>query len=235
MDIENTLEPDYFKKKVENTSDSFSDFLIQVGKTYLGQPISEKEFKIIVDTIIETLDIDKADVVMDLGCGNGLMTKEVAKKSDYIFAFDLSEELLSVASKYHRQPNIEYIQKNILDIDYAQYNVTKLYMYGVIQNLEHKSIRELLEKISSNKDTFILYIADIPDQEKILDFYHTTERRDFLFRSLIENKKSHLGTWWYQEHLKHICDDLGLSIEIKNQNPLLHTAHYRFDVVISKN
>ncbi len=234
MDIENTANSNFYKKNIRNTSNDFSSFLIQVGKTYLGKPITKDEYKNIIKIIVNNLSINNKDDILDLGCGNGLMTNDIAKYAKHVTGFDLNEDLLTIAIENHQRDNIDYLQSNIMDIDFTQYSATKFYMYGVIQNIEYKILREFLQNILNTKKSFTLFIADIPDQARILNFYHTKERRDFLFKELIENKKSHLGNWWYKEHIIQICEDLDLAIEIRDQNPLLHTSHYRFDLVIKK-
>lgn len=234
MPVEDTSKASYYKNRLETTSNDFDGFLKQVGKTYLGEPILESEFKIIINSIIETLDVTKEDELLDLGCANGLLTNEVAKKAKSVTGFDLNQDLLTVANECHKRDNINYILSDIKDIDFHQYSAKKLYMFGVVQYFEHKMLRELLQKMLDQMGSFTLFIGDMLDQEKKLNFYHTKERKKFLFTELIENKKNHLGYWWYRKHIVQLCEDLGLKIEIKDHDPLLCTSHYRFDVLISK-
>ncbi len=234
MQVEDTSKASYYKNRVDSTSNDFNGFLQQVGRTYLGEPISESEFKIIVNLIIETLDVAKEDVLLDLGCANGLLTNEVAKYAKFVTGFDINQDLLSVANENHKRNNINYILSDIMDIDFRKYNAKKLYMFAVVQYLEHKMLKELLQKMSNQMESFTLFIGDMLDQEKKLNFYHTKERKKFLFTELIENKKYHLGYWWHREHIVQLCEDLDLNVEIKDQNPDFQTSKYRFDVLISK-
>ncbi len=234
MEIEDSTKASYYKNRIKNTSNDLNSFLEQVGRTYLGKAISESEFKITSDTIVEMLCITNEDEIFDLGCANGLITYKVAKYAKNVTGFDLNEDLLTIAIKNHRRYNINYKHSDIMDIDFTKYSARKFYMHAVLQYFEYKMLRILLQKMLKLNGSFILYIADIPDQEKLLSFYDTRDRRDFLFRELIENKKSHLGNWWYKEHIIHICETLNLSVDIKDQNPNLQTAYYRFDAVIYK-
>jgi len=234
MYFDDSSKASFYKNKIESTSNDLNGFLKQVGRTYLGKPMTESEFKIIINSIIEILHITNEDKILDLGCANGLITNEIAKYAKYVTGFDINQDLLTVANKHHKKNNIDYIQNNIMDIDFSQYDAKKFYMLAILQYFEYNMLRELLQKISDQKESFILLIAEIPDQEKLLSFYDTKERRKFLFTELIEKKNSHIGNWWYKEHIIQICEDLGLKIEVKEQNSLLHTSHYRFDVKISK-
>jgi len=234
MKIEDSSKDDYYNNKVQNTSDNLSGFMEQVGKTYMGEVIPKSEFKILIHSIIDALSITKKDLLLDLGCANGLISYEISKYAKEVVGFDINQELLKVANKNHKSENILYIQKNILDIDFNQYKASKYYMYAILQYINYKDFREMLQQIKKQKKSFQLFIGDIPDQEKQLDFYHTKERQKYLFNELIENKKVHLGFWWYKQHIIQICEDLSLNVKIIDQPSSLITSHYRFDVIISK-
>jgi 2-polyprenyl-3-methyl-5-hydroxy-6-metoxy-1,4-benzoquinol methylase len=58
--------------------------------------------------------------VLDLGCGNGSITLEVAKHVKQVTAVDMSKEMLSLLEKNAREQgisNISYIQSSVEDID----------------------------------------------------------------------------------------------------------------------
>ena len=58
--------------------------------------------------------------VLDLGCGNGSITLEVAKHVEHVTAVDLSDKMLSIVEKNAEEKgisNISYVQSRIEDID----------------------------------------------------------------------------------------------------------------------
>jgi len=58
--------------------------------------------------------------VLDLGCGNGSITLEVAKHVKHVTAVDLSDKMLSIVKKNAEEKgisNISYVQSRIEDID----------------------------------------------------------------------------------------------------------------------
>jgi 2-polyprenyl-3-methyl-5-hydroxy-6-metoxy-1,4-benzoquinol methylase len=67
--------------------------------------------------------------VLDLGCGNGSVTLEVAKHVKHVTAVDMSKEMLSLVEKNAKEKglsNINYVQSRIEDIDpenIGQYDV----------------------------------------------------------------------------------------------------------------
>ena len=45
-----------------------------------------------------------------------------------------------------------------------------------------------------------------------------------------------LGNWWSKKEIIKIAAGQDFKVEILDQNPILHTAHYRFDaLLINKN
>jgi len=224
----------YYQQTVQENSDGLDALLKQVGKTFLGETISENMLMVIIDSIKFNLSINANDEVIDLGCANGLITINIANSAKYVFGYDLSTDLIAVAKKNHQKKNITYSTSNILDIDFNEISRHKIYMYEVLQHFEYGMLRKLLDKLIIELDFFSLFIGSIPDKNKILMFYDTDERKGFLFNEVLEGSKTHLGNWWYRDHILLLCKELGIRATIIEQDKELHTAHYRFDVLIEK-
>lgn len=94
-----------------------TDFLKQVGKTVWGENISYQQFRSIILGIEHHLDLKEADVVLDLCCGNGLITKEIAKLCKEVVGVDFLYTLLEVANKYHRPRKVSYKHISVLELD----------------------------------------------------------------------------------------------------------------------
>lgn len=217
-----------------NKTSNFDDLLKQVGKTFLGETINQEVFDKIICSIQESLQISKYDEIIDLGCANGLITSKISKYCKNIFAYDLSDDLIKVAKQYNKKENILYFHRNILDINFTLLKFNKIYMYEVLQHIEYGQFRHLLHELFQNVSEFKFLIGSIPDAEKLFEFYNTKERKKYYFNEVLEKNKFHIGTWWYKEHILMICEELGLKATIIDQDEKLHTAHYRFDVLIEK-
>ncbi len=138
----------YYQKSVNlNKKSDFNDFLRQVGKTYLGDAINNEQFTKIINSIQENLNILIDDQILDLGCANGLITSKISENCEKIKGYDLSNDLINIAKKYHQKANIVYKCQNITEIDFSYLNINKIYMYEVLQHLEYKMIAEKLESI----------------------------------------------------------------------------------------
>lgn len=72
-------------------------------------------------------NVDESDFVLDIGCGNGALTYDVASKVKRIVGIDLSEKNISIAKRTYSRENIEYICGNALtDLPNEQYDVAIL-------------------------------------------------------------------------------------------------------------
>ena len=73
------------------------DPLRQVGKTVGGQPIDRDQLPVVVDSIVEQLNIGAGDTVLDLCCGNGILTYALARYCARIRGIDFSPPLIETA------------------------------------------------------------------------------------------------------------------------------------------
>ena len=52
-------------------------------------------------------NINERDKVLDIGCGNGALTLDLAKKAKTVVGIDLNEDNITIAGKRYYAPNIE--------------------------------------------------------------------------------------------------------------------------------
>ena len=213
-----------------------TEFLKQVGKTTTGISVSNVVVNAIVSNIVEELSIGREDHILDLCCGNGLLSSNVSRQCEEVVGVDVSAVLIAVARKYHQPENVEYFCRSILDPTlYAQLEsrrITKICVYEALQYFRTEDLRLILRlarKILPH-DGLVLF-GSIPDAEKLWSFYNTPDRQAEYFRRMAEGTEA-IGTWWNKQELREIAENEGFSVEILAQKRTLHTAHYRFDVRI---
>jgi len=214
------------------------EFLKQVGKTVQGQPISEAQVSMLISDFVQKLELEPNDFVLDLCCGNGLITSIIANKCDVILGVDFSAPLIEIAQEYHQCVNTSYFNLSVLDITTENLHIsklfTKIYMYEALQYFREDQFQQMIERllaISSEKPTMLF--TSVPDESKLWDFYNTPERRrDYEMRK--SNGTEAIGTWWKKSSIQQVCSQFGLQCKFLPQPDFLHTAHYRFDVRIIK-
>jgi 2-polyprenyl-3-methyl-5-hydroxy-6-metoxy-1,4-benzoquinol methylase len=209
------------------------EFLKQVGKSVGGKEIGREQFNALIESLITNLDVQKSDSVLDLCCGNGLITGKIAPLSREIVGIDQSECLINIAKQYNSATNSTYLCSSILDIESSNYGkFSKIYMYEALQHFEDSQfvdILNLLGQVSAPNATILL--ASVPDKNLLWEFYNTDERRDDYYKRRAAGNEA-IGTWWERSYLKKAAQDRGYTVGFLNQNSLLHTAHYRFDLLL---
>jgi cyclopropane fatty-acyl-phospholipid synthase-like methyltransferase len=217
-----------------------SEFLQQVGKTVSGKPISHDQFMAILLDIYKGLDLNKTDIVLDMCCGNGLVTAEIAKKCNSIIGIDHSDSLVKIAKEYYQPENITYYQGSILDPGIKTYflNVrpfTKILMYEALQHFTEDDLATILEITTEiSTPNVVIFWGSIPDKDKIWDFYDTDEKRE-MYQIRKSRNEEKIRNWWDKKIIEKECLRNGYKIQFLAQNPILHSAYYRFDVQLSKN
>jgi cyclopropane fatty-acyl-phospholipid synthase-like methyltransferase len=214
-----------------------TEFLKQVEKTVSGQPITSVQCDALISDIHKALDLSKDDFILDLCCGNGIITSEISRHCNGIIGIDFSKPLIKIAEKHNKPDNVSYycmsiLDKNVNNIIHKRF--TKIYMYEALQHFEEHDLQRILElvlEISSSNPLF--FIGSIPDADKLWDFYNTEERRADYRRRKSQGEEA-IGTWWSRDYIADVCLQNGLECEFLSQNQILHSAHYRFDVRLTK-
>tara|TARA_B110000967_G_scaffold198944_1_gene232703 strand:+ start:147 stop:818 length:672 start_codon:yes stop_codon:yes gene_type:complete len=188
-----------------------------------------------VNHIIRILDITRVDKVLDVCCGNGIITCEIAKKCESIIGVDQSENLLKTAKTSSKELNIDYINGSVLKLSELLNGrkFDKIYMQFSFQYFDKKNqgdkvISELLKCLNPMGKIFI---GDIPECDKFPDYYNSVIKklRFYKDRLLLKNE---MGKFWKVSELKAIC----LKNDVKGtyliQPKELPYSYYRFDYLI---
>jgi len=217
---------------------SENDFLKQVGRTIEKKPISMSQFEAILFQIRSNLLLNRKDTLIDICCGNGFITKNIAKNCALIDGIDYSEYLINIALKYNCLPNTRYWccslfdMPNISDLSVNAYD--KVLIYNALPNFLHKDIMRILsilDKITHSKSLILL--GDIPDIQKKWHFYNTPQRRKDYFQRIAEENEA-IGTWWDKSELFYASELAGFKCEFRSQSDNQPDSHYRFDAILRK-
>ena len=103
-------------------------------------------------------NIDDGDTVLDVGCGNGFLTSDIAGKAGSVTAIDLSERNIEIARRDFSRDNIEYICGDV-----TEFNFKKSYSVITLSNLlEHIANRhDFLTGIRGLADKFLIRVPMI--------------------------------------------------------------------------
>lgn len=226
---------DYWRKHFNASVEKFPDSpLKQVGKTINGNEVSREQVELWARSITQALDVRPFDVIADLCCGNGLITRIIAERCTRVVGVDFSEGLIRRAQDANGAGNITYIVADVAELGNEFYSgITKAYLYEALQHLSVEAVEKLLRHIARSKSVESFFIAGVPDIEKFDVFYDTEEKRAYQ-RERELSGEPHIGKWWGKAELAGIVEKSGLTATIIVQPPDLYCSHFRFDCLVAR-
>ncbi len=103
-------------------------------------------------------NIDDGDTVLDIGCGNGFLTSDIAKKARSVTAIDLSERNIEIARRDFSRDNIEYICGDVTEFNFKKdYNVITL--SNLLEHIENR--HDFLTRIRGLAARFLIRVPMI--------------------------------------------------------------------------
>ncbi len=225
---------DYWKEHFNENAAKYENSLFkQVDMTVNGKEVDSIQVDLRVKSIINNLSLKSSDILLDICCGNGMITSMLASYVSQIYSVDFSEGLINIANSTNKKENINYAVGNIVTLDYSKFkNVTKVCMSSGFQYLSADEA-EIFMKNLSVLNSVTLYISNIPDKEKIWNYYNTDEKKAFYFQREKEGKP-HIGTWRNKEDIEKLAAGNGFQCKFLDIDKGLNTSYYRFDVLLNK-
>jgi ubiquinone/menaquinone biosynthesis C-methylase UbiE len=83
-----------------------------------------------------TSSITQNMIVLELGCGTGYFTKEIAKTGAHVVAIDISEDLINIAKKEVKDGNVEFIIENAYATKFANDSFDAVVGSSVLHHLD---------------------------------------------------------------------------------------------------
>lgn len=131
------------KKEIINISQKYHCF----PKKYLGQ-----NFLIDNDTIkeiIKTANLSLKDIVLEIGPGSGILTRELAKKSKQVIAIEKDRRMIKILKEELKNyKNIKIIESDILKIDFR---FLPQGSYKIVSNPPYYLVLHLIRKFLESK------------------------------------------------------------------------------------
>jgi len=215
-----------------------SDPQKQVGRTRGKRPISASDWEKTLSFIWDAMCITKDSEVLELCCGNGMLTLPLAKKVKSVIAVDFSRPIIEELNKqltFKGIKNVTTITEDVNNITFPESSLSHILMYFSLQYLSEKNVIVLFEnayKFLKNGGEF--FIGDIPDRAKLWNFANIDDYVSMYFNS-VKNDKPTIGSWFLQEDLLKMGEWAGFSkVKIIKQPEYQINSRYRFDLLLQK-
>jgi SAM-dependent methyltransferase len=214
-------------------SKSPDDFWGQIRRTVNGKPVSDEQIQMIVGEIKQRLSLQPTDVLLDLACGNGALSRFLFDSCSESLGVDLSEYLISVANQHFARPP----QYTFIAHDAAEYvrsesrpeRFTKALCYGSFSYFPAAAdvLRALREKFINIKTVFI---GNLPDRD-LKDIFYSKAKPD---PAELSDHSSQIGIWRSREEFTALARNAGWNIQFSTMPAGFYSAHYRYDVTLSR-
>jgi len=216
----------YWKKYWEKAAQNKSLFLqVQRNNNFNAESLKQIE-----DNICQLINLRNEDSLLDVCCGNGLITKNLAARCRKIVGVDFSDQMINTANKQYLLPNTKFIKEDALYLSNSikeKFDIIILYFSFQYFNRSQgeKAIFEM-KKLLKPKGKIL--IGDIPNKNKIWVFYDTPLKRFFYIKQMLFNQPK-MGKFWSEKEMKEISKKLNLKGTYIKQPANLPHSHYRFD------
>ncbi len=210
------------------------DFRRQVGRTANGGvPTPAPELDAVVAEVVACLQLGPNDRLLDLCCGNGLLSAQFAERCGAVVGVDFSEPMVAVARAHHARENVEYIEGSVLELGQLVDGVfDKVCMIESLAYFSPDDLAAILGGIAPTgpPHSRVLF-SGVLDEEAKWSFFDTPERRASYEQQRKEGKEV-MGRWWTRAEIQRIATEHGYEAEFFAQDERLNTSHYRFNAVM---
>jgi 16S rRNA (adenine1518-N6/adenine1519-N6)-dimethyltransferase len=109
----------------------------------------------ILNKVIWTAQVEKEDVVLEVGPGLGEMTFALARQAKRVIAIEIDSKLVAILNeKMKNYPNVEVVKSDILKVDFNQFLKKEGHPIKVVANLPYQVSTPLLFRFIESKETF---------------------------------------------------------------------------------
>lgn len=219
---------EYYRRHLEKVG---NDPFRQVARTQNGEPMSEAMFRRLSAYVVDQLELDESDhVVLDLCCGNGLLSAELAPRCGRLLGVDFSEKL--VAALEHRMlENVTGVVADALEVEFRPASFHRILFAAGLQHFSQAQTIAIFRKMTRwLTPGGLLLVTDVLDAQRMWSFYDTRDRENVYFERVMQEQPL-LGTWFERAWLEKLARYTGFQEAAALDQPAgFWYSHYRFDL-----
>lgn len=234
MQNEKTLHPKFDYDEYARTCAS-DDFLGQIRRTVQGKPVSDDQVNMIIEAIKSKLELKHDDILLELACGNGYLSRSLFDSCEEYMGVDLSEYLISVARKnFEILPHYRFAMQGAAD--YVRHEprperFTKVLCYASFSYFSASDASEVLHALFekfSNVQTVL--IGNLPDKDRAKKFFKDRQTS----ANELSDSSTAIGTWRTQSEFEQLAGDAGWEVKFSSMPAEFFGSYYRYDALLSR-
>jgi ubiquinone/menaquinone biosynthesis C-methylase UbiE len=210
------------------------DFCKQVGRTFNRVAYSEQQIEVLVARLLDLLEPAADKRLLDLACGNGLITSRLAPHFHDVTALDFSEPLIETAKRHFAPDNVTYVLGDAGELDAINGPYDCALVSAALQFFDAKEARRLLRRlISVVAANGRIVFGDVADRDRLWNFYRGYSGR-FQYAVELVTRRPVIGHWWRASALRRLAHDEGWTASIHYQGPACPNHYFRYDAVLER-
>lgn len=202
----------------------------QVLRVVNRRPIGEEAFERMAKHVVDLLELESDHAVLDLCCGNGLLSSAIEPRCRRVVAVDFCERLLRDVGTRTTTKTLT-VAADARTVEFPPGSFDRVLVAAAIQHFERKEVIRLFRRVAGLlRPGGILVVTDVPDSTRIWRFHDSLEREDAYFDNEACGTPI-LGTWFERSWLEKLGRHAGFRrSSALDQPPDFVFAHYRFDL-----
>ena len=143
--------------------------------TLVHHDTSERLIREVTDHIIKICELNHEDILLNIGCGDGLFDTRILSAVKCYYGVDFSEQKLTIARK--NVPEGRYFQHNFLNPycdEIRDAGITKIYSYSVVQYCKPEDVERFIYNqlcLCTEEREYLIAHLDVPDRSKAVNYY----------------------------------------------------------------
>lgn len=196
----------------------------------------KQELKKIARYIKEKLELGEEDTLLDLCCGNGMLSKELSPFVKELLGVDFSEPHIEIARQQFIAPNSMFLRGDatqlslVTEKSFDKINLYFSFQYFDTYRLGELVVQEMAERLKTGGK---ILIGDVPDKERLAVFYPSFKSR-LRYQLARIRGRDQMGKFWSETEMKKIAASCGLRIQKLQQPADFLYQHYRSDYLLWK-
>lgn len=161
----------------------------------------EKRLNFIIETLQEKLPA--GSVVLDVGCGNGVISRSLGKQGFNVYGIDISEKTIEKARLLNTLPNVRFdvLSAEQLIASGKQYNA--IICSEVLEHLQNPG--SLLGVLNESLHDNGVLIVTVPNGKG--------PREVFVTKPIISMQKKNNGVWKFVQKFKSVFGYKGITVQ----------------------